>query len=311
MTGPHGIMFHHFHGGGHPAVQGSIDAPTLERLIERLGRERFLPAAEWLERARSDRLAPGDLVLTFDDALRCQVDVALPVLERLGLTAFWFVNSGVLQGEGDELEIFRFFRTTCFDDLEAFYAAFERALATLPEGEAALAAVAAVDTGRYLADFPFYSAGDRRFRWLRDRALSGATYRAAMRALMAAEGFDETAVRDRLWLSGDRVRALSAAGHEIGLHSHSHPTTLARLSAAEQRAEYETNLAVLGALSQRPPRSMSHPCNSYGPETLALLRALGIAVGFRANMQPAGGDRLELPREDHANLCREFGLPCA
>jgi hypothetical protein len=50
---------------------------------------------------------------------------------------------------------------------------------------------------------------------------------------------------------------------------------------------------------------MSHPCNSYAIETIAILEKLGIRLGFRANMA-AGPNRsgMEYPREDHANLLR-------
>jgi len=36
-NGAHGIMFHHFHGGEHPAVQGSISAQDFADMIEYLG----------------------------------------------------------------------------------------------------------------------------------------------------------------------------------------------------------------------------------------------------------------------------------
>jgi hypothetical protein len=48
---------------------------------------------------------------------------------------------------------------------------------------------------------------------------------------------------------------------------------------------------------------MAHPCNSYGPETLSILRELGIGLGFRANMQILSeASPFEFPREDHANI---------
>ena len=63
-------------------------------MLRFVGLRNILPADEWMARATSDRLDENDLCLTFDDALRCQYDVALPVLEKYGLTAFWFVYSG-------------------------------------------------------------------------------------------------------------------------------------------------------------------------------------------------------------------------
>src|SRR4051794_18619226 len=95
----HGIMFHHFHdddvdlegGIGHPAGQGSISADTLRAMIQSIGPTRILPAHEFLHRAVAGKLTDHHVCLTFDDNLMCQYDVAVPVLEEFGLTAFWFV----------------------------------------------------------------------------------------------------------------------------------------------------------------------------------------------------------------------------
>src|SRR4051812_45501260 len=111
---PHGVMFHHFHDATHPAGQGSISAGQLRHMIESIGPARILPAREFLWRAQHKTLRPTDICLTFDDNLRCQYDVALPVLREFGLTAFWFVYTSVLQGNVESLEIYRHFRMTQF-----------------------------------------------------------------------------------------------------------------------------------------------------------------------------------------------------
>src|SRR5262245_41086900 len=124
----HGIMFHHFHDGQHPRGQGSISAEQLDQLIRIVGRHRILPAREWLLRARAATLGDDDLCLTFDDTLRCQYDVALPVLSQHGITAFFFIYTSVLDGELERLEIYRRFRTVCFPSVDDFYDAFFAAL---------------------------------------------------------------------------------------------------------------------------------------------------------------------------------------
>jgi len=98
------------------------------------------------------------------------------------------------------------------------------------------------------------------------------------------------------------VRQLHTAGHVIGLHSHSHPTRLQRFSPQQQRDEYTENWKTVRQITGSPAMAMSHPCNSYSPYTLAILRQLGVRVGFRANMMQSEYCSLEHPREDHANL---------
>ena len=159
---PYGVMFHHFHSSTHPAGQGSISAEQLTAMIESIGPERILDAGEFLFRARNGWLNADDVCLTFDDNLRCQYDVALPVLKRFGLTAFWFVYTSVLQGNVEPLEVYRHFRMTRFASVDAFYDAFFAALQASEHGAIAEALLEEFNPRTYLAGFPFYSDADRR-----------------------------------------------------------------------------------------------------------------------------------------------------
>lgn len=303
---PHGIMFHHFHGGTHSPGQGSISADDLGKLLEHVGEDRILPARVWLERFLGERLEPTDTCLTFDDNLRCQFDIAAPVLDAYGLTGFWFVSTSVMQGNLERLEIYRAFRTRCFPDLDAFYAAFEATLAASNCAAEVEQALAAFDVERYLAGFPFYTDADRRFRYIRDVVLGSARYEAAMERMLAEHGVTPADLAENLWMTPDHLRRLHEAGHVIGLHSHTHPTRLGELAPAAQRREYVDNYDFLAALLPEPPIAMSHPCNSYDAATVEILAGLGIRLGFRANMSPGHHGRLEVPREDHTNLMREI-----
>ena len=122
----HGLMFHHFHGLGHPRGQGAISRSDFGRILDTYS-DRILPAAEWRNRALDKRLQPEDICLTFDDALLCQHEVALPAMAERGMTAFWFVYSSVLEGNLELLEVFRYFRTVAFPDIESFYRSFQSA----------------------------------------------------------------------------------------------------------------------------------------------------------------------------------------
>lgn len=303
---PHGIMFHHFHGNGHPTGQGSIDAEQFVRLIERLGRERFRDADEFHERAVANTLAEDDLCITFDDGLRCQLDVALPVLDELGLTAFWFVNTAMLDGELPPLEIYRYFRSTAFRSVDDFYADFFAAVETRFDGTRLRQAQSAFPSSEYLTEYTYYSNDDRWFRYLRDLVLTADEYRDVMDELMNARGFDTDGIADRLWVSPDALASLERNGHVIGLHSHSHPTRMDLLEQDAQEREYRTNLATLTKVLSARPRAMSHPCGFYNDATLEVLGRLGVELGFRADMS-AGPSLLEIPREDHSLLTGELG----
>lgn len=301
-----GIMFHYFHGREHRPSQGSISANELARVLDAMPREKLLDAADWLWRHEAGALRAGDICLTFDDGLRAQFEVALPVLAERGLTAFWFVPTAHLCGEPLRVEAYRAFRTTCFPSVDAFYDAFFARLATEPDGAALVAALADKRAAQHLREFTFYSDSDRRFRFARDQLLGRERYESLMDAWIADQpGVSlEQLLRNTL-MSGAQVRALAEQGHIVGLHSHTHPTDLTALTPAEQFAEYRRNFNTLLDLTSIAPTTAAHPCNAYNAATLDALARLDVRLAFRANADVVHAGPLEQPRIDIATLRRQ------
>jgi peptidoglycan/xylan/chitin deacetylase (PgdA/CDA1 family) len=301
-------MLHHFWNEHHPKGQGAISAEDFARMIAWLDPARILPAREWLARSAAGDLADGHLCLTFDDALRCQYDIALPVLRDYGLTAFWFVYSSVFEGSIEPLEVFRYFRTAAFSDIESFYAAFDRAASASSYADMVAEADTRIDYAQHLKDFDFYSLADRRFRYLRDYRLGNTAYEAIMWQMIREAGWEDRIPPEMLWIDNAALVNLAAEGHIVGLHSYSHPTVLAALSRADQQSEYEKNAQHLTKCLGAPPVAMSHPCNSYNAVTLDILSRMGIRLGFRSNMAKQDGGALEVPRRDHASVMAEMEI---
>jgi peptidoglycan/xylan/chitin deacetylase (PgdA/CDA1 family) len=302
----HGVMFHHFFDSFHPNGQGAISGGELDGLLKYVGRDRILPAHEWMRRALAGTLKDDDLCLTFDDALLCQYDIAFPVLNQFGLTAFWFVYSSVFEGNWESLEVYRYFRTTAFRSVDEFYQDFFQSIADVYPAEYQ-AAFAEFNPDSYLAEFSIYSVEDRLFRYFRDQILGACRYEGLMQSMMSEKGFDPLNVTGRLWMNDDHLRALRRAGHLIGLHSYTHPTRLADQPVEVQAHEYERNFEHLARVLGEDPVAMSHPCNSYNELTLPILERLGIRLGFRANMQHiVRPSRFEFPRRDHAIIMKEL-----
>ncbi len=307
ITGfPHGLLFHHFHNEMHIKGQGAISSDEFAGIIRWAGRERILDAAEWLSRALSGKLEQDDLCITFDDGLKCQFDVALPVLERFGIKAFWFIYSSPFEGEADHLELYRHFRTACFKTINDFYEEFFQQVESVGFGARIATTTEAADLDLYLPHAPFYTREDRRFRFVRDQVLGGEDYGNLMAALMERYGFDVQGARKSLWLGKPDIRELHGKGHLIGLHSHSHPTDLASLPRERQSLEYETNKSLLENVTESEIQVMSHPCNSYDSHTLSLLGDLDIQLGFRADMAGPAKSPLEHSRINHALIMREM-----
>jgi peptidoglycan/xylan/chitin deacetylase (PgdA/CDA1 family) len=304
----YGIMFHHFCDNFHPKSQGAISAQEFEDMIRFLQRRRsILAASDWMERALQGKLKPREICLTFDENLRCQYELALPVIRHYGITAFWFIYTSVFSGEVERLEVYRYFRTVCFTTIDAFYSAFFDTVKESPYGGEVRKALSFFSPSRYLQEFLFYTDDDRKFRFVRDRVLGVDGYNALMDSMIDTAQFNIGEAAKQLWMDADCLRTLSAEGHVLGLHSHTHPMAMGSLPEEDQLREYETNYLNLQAITQQKPRAMSHPCNSYNESTLAVLRKLGVELGFRSNMvEHPNQFSLEFPREDHANVLREM-----
>lgn len=297
-----GLMFHHFHGPGHPCGQGAISADDLAAIIEFVGPGNILSASQWLSLALAGQLRPGQHCLTFDDTLLCQYELALPVLRDYGLTAFWFVYTSPLEGKTASLEIYRYFRTVHFGGIEEFYAAFHAEVARSPHAALARRGLEGFEPGGYLPEFTFYTDSDRVFRYLRDVVLGESRYDEIMGRMMEAAGVDARDIARRTWMTAQGVRGLHQAGHVLGLHTHNHPTRVGEMGAAEQEREYRANLEHLQAVTGHRPVTMSHPCNSYNADTVRILRELGVKLGFVAVADWPQTNEFEHPRIDHAHL---------
>ena len=307
---PAGIMFHHFHGQGYRVSQGSISADDLRHMLEAVDTSRILPARVWVERAVDGRLRDGDLCLTFDDNLRCQFEIAVPVLREFGLSAFFFVYTSVNEGALERLEIYRYFRHEYFESMDEFYASFFAAVRRTPDATDVRDALSMFQPREYLPGYTYLSDNDKRFRFVRDRVLGRDRYARLMDEMLETHGCVPAQAARNLWMSNAELLQLRSEGHVIGLHSHTHPTLLEALSSEDQTWEYTTNKAYLTRLLCEAPVAVSHPNNSYSSATLELLAGLGIAVGFRANMALSPSSALELPRHNHTIIQRELmGVP--
>ena len=101
-------MFHHFHDDFHLPAQGSLSASDFDLMISWLSdRYDILDAQEYKSKFLSRTLKNTDICLSFDDALKCQYDIALPVLRKNNISAFFFVYSSAFSDNPDFLEIFR------------------------------------------------------------------------------------------------------------------------------------------------------------------------------------------------------------
>ena len=230
-----------------------VTTAALAEQIEELSREYELVGRDELLAAVSG--GPGlpakACVLTFDDGLRCQYELALPVLERLGAPAIFFVPGQPL-GERRVLEVHKLHalrERVADDELRA------RLPHDLPEVSAAEA------QAHYRYDSPEAAT----LKFLLNIRLPPDRRRELVESLFANEFPDEGAMADVLYMDRDQVAELEREHHAVGAHSYAHQP-LATLSNGQLEADLDRVTRLLAEITGSPPQAFSYP---YGtPETV-------------------------------------------
>jgi len=309
----HGIMFHHFHDNQfHLKGQGSISQDDFYKLILFIGKNNILDADVFSEKLKENKLKKNEVCLTFDDSIKCQIDVALPILEDLNIKSFFFVYTSLFDEKPDNLEVYRYFRMNFFDSVENFYKKFYLRLN--------------VNLKKFFKEYknqieykkvksPHYSIEDIKFRFVRDILIRKDSYEKIMLSMMEEKKFDYKKYYKKLFFDKNDLRKLNNLGHLIGLHSHNHPTLFEGLDYEEQLNQYKKSLSIISKILNKPKKDincMSHPNGSYNLDTLEILKNLGINLGFKHIMQvePEKGmkninnSNLEIARENHSAIIK-------
>lgn len=301
---PHGLMFHRFHNSGTtPLGQGCLNEVEFEEILHVVGVEHILSPEEWLAKVKSQSLQNDDICITFDDGLKSQFDVALPVLDRYSIKAFWFIFSSVFDGEIDKNEVYSCFATTAYTTFDEFVEGFFQ---FYPISQADLEARGYSHFAKVQREaYPVYSENDIRFRFVRNTLLIRKDFEAVMDGMIEASGLSVAEIGEGLWLNNEHLHSLHQRGHRIGLHSYNHPFVMAELPVKEQEEQYVRNYQHIRHVTGDIVECMAHPLNSYTQETIDFLSGMGVVCGFRSNMsvphsKQINGHPLELARNDPA-----------
>lgn len=219
-----------------------------------------LPLETAVQRLRERSLPPRAAAITFDDGYRDNYEVALPILQRHGLTATFFIATGFMDGQwmwNDR--VIEAIRRTPRESL-AWSSEEDAPYEVLPLHSLAhrQAAIRAVLTG--IKHLPFAQRAAR---------------------VAALERLSGVTLGQGPMMDPGQIRALYRAGMQIGAHTVNHPI-LAALDAEPARAEIAEGRATLEALLQAPVPLFAYPNgrpgSDYTERDVALVRSLGFAA---------------------------------
>ena len=160
-----GIMFHHFHGKGHAKTLGSIGEEQFRKILKYLRKKYNLISADnFTDKVIKKKLTSNDICLTFDDTLKCQYDIAYPILKKEKLNAFYFIYSSVFDKKLNLMEVFRDFSNRSFKSINDFYNLFFITFEKLQKNK--FLKYKKNFKSSYLKDYKFYTLLDKKYRYI-------------------------------------------------------------------------------------------------------------------------------------------------
>ena len=299
-------MFHHFHGNPHKKTQGSISANQLHKIIYFLKKKyNLVNANEFLYKFINKKIKKNDVCLTFDDSLKSQVDIALPVLNKEKVQAFFFLYTNIFEKKFNKLEVFRDFRTTRYKNVDFFYKDFFSLFKKKHPNKYQIFKKDKIK--KYLAQYTFYSSRDRQFRFCRDKILSIKNYESIMIKLMKKKNYNLVKEKNKILMSKTDIKKILKYNQLLGLHSHNHQTDMSKMSYKKQLLDYKKNFLFFKKNFNIRPKSMSHPYGRYNKNSIKVLKKIGIKLGFLSDFTKGKFfSSLEVPRYDHIYIVKKF-----
>lgn len=261
-----------------PMRPDEIDAATFAWQMQAL-RQHFnvLPLAEGIERLAAGQLPPRAAAVSFDDGYADNADIALPILQNLGLPATFFIATGFLNGG-------RMWNDSVIESLR-------RAPGPGADLSALGLGVCAVDTvaGRHavatalIGKLKYLPVPERNEQVARLVEMLGVT------------------LPDDLMMTDAGVRRLHRAGMGIGGHTVQHPI-LSSTDPGEARREIAAGRDYLEGLLGERVVLFAYPNGRPGQDYRAEHVEMAKALGFQAAVSTTWGaarrrcDRFQLPR---------------
>lgn len=273
------LIFHRVHARGDSIFPSEPDAVRFERLMRFVASSfRVLALSEAVNCLANGSLPSRALVITFDDGYADNAEVALPILQRCGLTASFFISTGFLDGgrmwNDSVIECLRACRHSEID-LESFGLG---RCSLMDASERRRVIESLLPTIKYLG------LGERDEAIVRLKKLCGVTD-----------------LPNNLMMRAEQVRELHRAGMEIGAHTVHHPI-LTSLSATEARYDISEGRKRLEAIIDAPVGMFAYPNgkpdHDYNQHHVDLVRNLGFrgAVSTAPGVARPGDDLFQLPR---------------
>jgi len=306
-------MFHHFHDNKtYKKNYSSLNKTDLLKIINYIGKKNINSPNEFVRKVNKKKLNSNDLCLTFDDALKSQIKIALPILEKLNIKAFFFIYTDIYNNKKNLMEPIRDFIQTKFKNFNKFYKFFFQNLNSNYDSSKVSTFIKKKNSkmNKMKSMYNFYSINEIKYRIIRDYFFKNSDFHFFMMSLFKKKKYNLSKRYDEIFMTKKDINSLIKKGHFIGLHSHTHPHKISRLNFSKQKMEYNKNFESLKNINKNLKIiSMSHPTGSYNKSTFKILKKLKVKIGFNSSISTLNNTKkvinptnFEIAREDCKNI---------
>jgi len=272
------LIYHRVHPKPDPMFPGEVDAECFDWQMALLRQYcNPLSLSKGVSGLKRGMLPPRAVAITFDDGYADNAIVALPALQKHGLTATFFIATSFLDGG-------RMWNDSIIEAVR------HSSASTLDTDEIGLGAI---ELGSVSQRGP-----------VAERIIKAVKHRPAddrQRLVNALCERARVSLPDDLMMSAGQVRQLAEAGMEIGAHTQSHPI-LRTLDTETAAAEIEGSRRVLEQIIGRSVSVFAYPNGRPGDDYTERDRQIVEGLGFycapstRWGVATPDSDLYQLPR---------------
>lgn len=237
-----------------PGINGITALDFRNKLIELSKHGDFVSAQQIEDAVNSENvLPPRSIIITFDDGLKEQFEMALPVLNKLGIPALFFINTINLNGKVSNVHKIHLLRSYLSapdfaNELNVFISSEN--LDQINMEEAAKAGI-----NHYIYDDPVAA----KVKYVLNFMLPAEKLHV-FTELLFPKYFDEKKVAAELYMNESQVADLASRGY-LGSHGHEH-LPLAQLSSKDSIFQIQHSQDVLKKLTGKTVAAFSFPYGS-------------------------------------------------
>ena len=242
-------------------------------------------------------LPERSMIITFDDGLKEQYEIALPVLNELGIPALFFINTINIKGHVSSVHKIHLLRSYVspakFSD-ELFSFIRQEKLNVID-----LESARSLGASHYIYDDPVTAS----IKYILNFILPAEALEKFINNLFP-EYFDEATVASELYMTAEQISHLASLGY-LGSHGHEH-LPLAQLSSDEASFQIRESQEIIKTVTGKPVHAFSYP---YGSDEASnglseQLKAAGFKFAFtmKRNANEFINDPFYLGRFDNNDM---------